>query len=152
MNEKPSGDGEAARRFLDATDAAADHFPEHEPHDFEDGGLDSDYDYYPYNDDPVRELWEDWERDEEARLEHDMLRSFRGTWGALKPSQGIVRIYGRDELKLGMTCDVEHGFTRQAIEVEIVDINPMDRRLVTVERTDGKKWAHNKGHTRIVKP
>jgi hypothetical protein len=101
--------------------------------------------------------WDAADEKEEERRENDMLREAlhpgpQPTWGVFKPSQGIVRILGNDKLALGMSCDVEHGYRREAVEVEIVDIHPFDKRLVTVERVDGKRWEHHKEHTRIVKP
>lgn len=112
-----------------------------------------DYDPYlddPYDDEPYNEPVVGEREDELDEFDH--VRDQYGTMHVLKASQGIVRILGRDEIKLGMTCDVEHGHARQMIEVEIVGTTPTDKRLVTVERTDGKKWEHHKTHTRIVRP
>jgi hypothetical protein len=100
--------------------------------------------------DPVKELHERWEAEEAARSEGR--DRDRPSFGVTNPLQGIVRVLGRDALRIGMTLDVEHGTRRQVVEIEIVDIHPKDNRLATVERTDGKKWDHDKTHTRIVRP
>jgi hypothetical protein len=139
---------------LDDRDADLDDAPE-EPADAPEEPREHD----PWDDweatydpiDPIADAYRRWEEEEEARRGEGGARG-ASAFGAFKPSQGEVQIFGRDTLRIGMTCDVECGVRRQTVEVEIVDIHATNKRLVIVERTDGKLWDHEKAHTRIVKP
>lgn len=132
--------------FLNATEEAHDYFDAYLDDPYEDACLgDHEDDPYGIEDDPHS-------FDDRDPVHPDDDTFAHGRCVALLPSQGVVRILGQDAIKLGMTCDIEYGYTRQALEVEVVDIHHSDKRLVTVERTDGKKWEHHKTHTRIMRP